>query len=242
MPTMSRDRYARMLVTSDTNLERDAPAGGPAVPCRRLVFWRGAWRTVLGRARSQAGFTLIELLIAASLSTLVMGLVFNVVETAQRAQLRDSEWALVIQEGRVGLTRMAREIRQAYSIRSATENSIDFYATIGGKNLEIYYNCNVSQTGTSYYECVRLQAEVGQSLPALSTATPIVKDVLNGTSADEKDAVFKEYSPDAIAPDLVTVKLVLPSSGTLKLAAAKGFAHQIVLTDNAYIRNMNLGA
>jgi hypothetical protein len=181
------------------------------------------------------------MLVAASLSTIVVGATMSALETSQRTQSRDTEWGLVIQEGRTGLARMIREIRQAYSIRSATENSLDFYASFGGVNYEIYYQCNVAQTGTEYDRCVRLQAEVGRSLPALSTGQTIVKYVVNGTAADPKDPIFKEYSPNAIVPDLVTVKLVLPASGTLKLAGAKTLTHQIVLTDNAYIRDMNLG-
>jgi prepilin-type N-terminal cleavage/methylation domain-containing protein len=205
------------------------------------VIARGAGR-LRTRLTAQAGFTLIETIMAAALSTIVVGAAMGALEAGQNAQSRDAEWALVIQEGRAGLARMVREIRQAYSIRGATESSIDFYSTLGGKSLEIYYACNVSQPSTTYYECVRVQAEVGKSLPALSTGTPIIRYVLNGTSADEKDPIFKEYSPNAIAPDLVTVKLVLPSSGTLKLAWAKAHTHQIVLTNNAYIRDMNLGA
>ncbi|MGH2878185.1 MAG: PilW family protein [Solirubrobacteraceae bacterium] len=197
--------------------------------------------TLRARWRSQSGFTLIETLVAAVLSTVVMSATVSALETSQHTQSRDTEWALVIQEGRTGLARMTREIRQAYSIRSATETSLDFYATFGGKDLEIFYDCSVAESGTEYYECVRLQTEVGKSLPALSTGTPIIKYVVNGTKADEKDPVFKEYSPNAIAPDLVTIKLVLPSSGTLKIAGAATLKHQIILTNNAYIRDMNLG-
>ncbi|HEX3693661.1 MAG TPA: prepilin-type N-terminal cleavage/methylation domain-containing protein [Solirubrobacteraceae bacterium] len=193
------------------------------------------------RLRGEGGFTLVEMLVAATLSTIVVGATMSALEVAQRTQARDTEWGLVLQEGRAGLGRMIREIRQAYSIRSATENSLDFYATFGGVDYEIYYACNVAQTGTEFNRCVRLQAEVGKSLPALSTGQTIVRYVVNGTSADPSDPIFKEYSPNAIVPDLVTVKLVLPASGTLKLAGAKTLTHQVVLTNNAYIRDMNLG-
>jgi prepilin-type N-terminal cleavage/methylation domain-containing protein len=202
---------------------------------------RGLAASALRRLRAQGGFTLVEMMVAAALSTVVVGATMSALETSQRTQARDTEWGLVLQEGRAGLARMVREIRQAYSIRSATENSLDFYATFGGVDYEIYYACNVSQAGTEYDRCVRLQAEVGKSLPALSTGQTIVRYVVNGTTADPGDPIFKEYSPNAIVPDLVTVKLVLPASGTLKLAGAKTLNHQIVLTDNAFIRDMNLG-
>ncbi len=177
---------------------------------------------------------------AAALSTIVVGAAMSALETGQNAQSRDAEWAQVIEEGRGGLARMVREIRQAYSIRWDTPSELDFYATFAGKSYEIDYNCKEKQSGTEFEQCVRKQAEVGKSLP--STGAVIIKDVLNNTSADKEDPIFKEYSPNAIAPDLVTVKLVLPASGTLKLAGASTLKHQVILTDNAYIRDMNLGS
>ncbi len=199
---------------------------------------RARWR--LG---SQAGFTLIELTVASALGLLVTGAAFSALETAQRTQLRDSEWALVVQEGRTGVARMVSEMRDAYSIRNDSSFAIDFYAAIGGKDYEINYNCEEKQSGTEFKECLRKSAEVGTSLPA--KGQPIVKYVLNGTSADrpngQEDPVFVEYTPSSVAPDLITVKLVLPSAGTLKLATAKAHEHQIVLENGAYIRNTAVG-
>lgn len=195
------------------------------------------------RLHSQSGFTLIETIMAAALSTIVVGSAMSALEVSQRTQSRDTEWAQVIQEGRTGLARMVREIRQAYSIRRTSETSIDFYATFGGVDYEIEYACNVKEPDhESYYECVRVSANVGQTLPtpSASTGQAIIKYVLNGTTADASDPIFKEFSPNAIAPDLVTIKLVLPSAGTLKLAGAKTLTHQVILTNNAYIRDMNL--
>jgi prepilin-type N-terminal cleavage/methylation domain-containing protein len=202
-----------------------------------------AFRTIFGRLRAQDGFTLIEMTVASALGLLVTTAAFSALETGQRTQLRDSEWALVIQEGRTGVARMTSEIREAYSIRSDSSFAIDFYAAIGGKDYEINYNCEEKQTGTEFKQCVRKSAEVGKSLPAKGQA--IVKYVLNGTTADrpsgKEDPVFVEYTPSSVAPDLVTVKLVLPASGTLKLAGAKTHEHQIVLENGAYIRNTAIG-
>lgn len=202
-------------------------------------------RLARGRRRlsSQGGFTLIELTVASALGLLVTGAAFSALESAQRTQLRDSEWALVLQEGRAGVARMVGEMREAYSIRSDSSFAIDFYAAIGGKDYEIDYNCEEKQSGTAFRECLRKSAEVGTALPA--KGQPIVRYVLNGTSADrpngQEDPVFVEYTPSSVAPDLVTVKLVLPSSGTLKLAGAKAHEHQIVLENGAYIRNTAVG-
>ncbi|HEX3391434.1 MAG TPA: prepilin-type N-terminal cleavage/methylation domain-containing protein, partial [Solirubrobacteraceae bacterium] len=107
--------------------------------------------------RSQEGFTLIELLVASALALVVFTAMLSALETSQRTQSRDQEWALVIQEGRAGLAQMAREMRQAYSIRGDSHSAIDFYATIGGKSYEISYNC--AEKEGEFNSCVRRAAE-----------------------------------------------------------------------------------
>jgi prepilin-type N-terminal cleavage/methylation domain-containing protein len=209
-----------------------------------------------GRARARAlaqdGFTLIEVLVAAALSVIVFTALLSGLETSQRAQSRDQEWALVIQEGRAGLARMAREMRQAYSIRSDSHSAIVFYATIGGKSYEISYDCGEKETGTEYNSCVRRAGEfvsgkAPSSLP--SKGQTIVRYVTNRTSVCEselaegrsKECVFQEFTPNAVTPDLVTMRVRLPASGTLKLAGAQGYSHHVVLENGAYIREMALG-
>ncbi len=195
-------------------------------------------------AAADAGFTLIELLVAAALSIVVLGVVTSVLISTQNVQARDTEWAQVIQEARTGLAAMTHDIRQAYSIKGTSENSIDFYAAIGGKSFEIDYDCTVPQEGTSFYECVRREAEFeGGKPPATLPAkgVPIIRDVLNGTAA-ETHQIFKEYSPNSIAPDYVSIRLAVPAGGTLKLAAASAYKHEVILSDGVYIRDMALGA
>lgn len=249
---MTRDPYARMLVTSNTN--RKSNGGGGSAAWRWLAALRRALSGLRGRLRGggEAGFTLIELLMAAALSLIVLGGVLSALETSQNTEARDQEWAIVIQEGRAGLERMAREMRQAYSIRSDSHSAIDFYATIGGKSYEISYNCAERETGTEYDSCVRRAAEfvsgkAPSSLPAKGET--IVKYVANQTGTCEsellekksKECVFQEYTPNDIAPDLVTMKVRIPASGTLKLADALAYQHHIVLENGAYIRDMALG-
>src|ERR1700722_11775962 len=77
---------------------------------------------------SDGGYTLIELLIASAMAVVVLGTTVVLLGASQRVQARDTEWALVMQEGRAGLGRMAREIRQASTIEEseAKANSIVF--------------------------------------------------------------------------------------------------------------------
>jgi hypothetical protein len=154
-------------------------------------------------------------------------------------QARDTEWALTMQEGRAGLARMAREIRQASEVKTHEGGTIEFLATIGGKEWKIKYECGVEQPGTTtYHECVRKAVEKSTgTLP--STGAPIVLDVLNPTE------VFKYFkgATSTEAPtemNVVTLKVELPAKGTLKQAGSSGYSHNVVLENAAFIRNCNI--
>jgi type II secretory pathway component PulJ len=187
------------------------------------------------RLGAEAGFTLIELLIATGLAITLLGGTFAILESSQRIQARDTELALTLQEGRVGIARMLREIRQASKVEEANANSIFFLATLGGKKWKVKYDCGVAQAGTSFHECVRYATE-GTTLPG--TGASILREVLNETAADLSDPVFV-YSPSKAAPTLATVKIVLPAGGTLKQANTSGYTHHVILEDAADIRSLN---
>jgi competence protein ComGC len=189
------------------------------------------------RLHAEDGFTLVELLIAAAASVVLLGGVLSMLTSSQRIENRDTEWALTMQEGRAGLSRMTREIRQASSVFSAGGSSIDFAATFEGQKKEIYYDCEVAQAGTTFRECVRVAVNYGSVLPSLSSGQVIVRDLLNGTTHDPSDPVFS-FTPDAVAPTLAALKFALPAGGTLSGSA--GYSHQVVLTNDAYMRNLNL--
>jgi prepilin-type N-terminal cleavage/methylation domain-containing protein len=195
----------------------------------------------LPRPASQDGFTLIELLVASVLALIVFGAILGTLESSQRVQARDTEWALTMQEGRAGLARMAREIRQASEITTThTGGQIEFLATIGGVVWKIKYECEVKQSGTEkYYACVRKAVE-GKAGTLPATGTPIVRDVLNDTE------VFKYFkgSTSTAEPkemNVVTLKVKLPSGGTLKQAGlSSSTTHEVVLENAAYMRNCNI--
>jgi type II secretory pathway pseudopilin PulG len=186
-------------------------------------------------AASEDGYTLIELLIASSMAIVVLGVTVVLLGTSQRVQARDTERALVMQEGRAGLARMAREIRQASNIEEAgaKASSIDFFATLGGTSLEIKFDCNVAQSGTTYTKCVRYAAEQGKALPG--TGTTIATDLLNGSKVFE---YFSGTTATTTKPDVVTLKLELPSAGTLKQINKGGYKSALVLENAAFMRNL----
>jgi prepilin-type N-terminal cleavage/methylation domain-containing protein len=196
----------------------------------------------LPKPRSDGGFTLIELLVSTLIGLVVFGAIVGTLGTSQRVEAREAEWALTVQEGRTGLARMAREIRQASEIKTYEAGTIEFLATIGTTEWKIRYECGVQQPGTtySYKQCVR-KAVVGSSGTLPSTGVPIVRDVLNPTG------VFKYFkgATSTAAPtemNVVTLAVELPAKGTLKQAGGSGYTHNVVLENAAFIRNCNIKA
>jgi type II secretory pathway pseudopilin PulG len=184
--------------------------------------------------------TLIELLVATSIALLVFGAILGTLETSQRVEARDTEWALTMQEGRTGLARMAREIRQASKIEKAEAGTIEFLATLGSTEWKIKYECGVAQPGTVYHQCVRKAVEKSTgTLP--STGTPVVLDVLN---AAEVFKYFKGATSTAITTEMtvVTLRVELPAKGTLKQAGSSGYLHAVVLENAAFMRNLYTGS
>jgi type II secretory pathway pseudopilin PulG len=203
----------------------------------RSALGRGL-RSRLPQPSSEAGFTLIELLISTLLGLVVFGGILAVLETSQSVQARDTEWALTLQEGRAGLARTAREIRQASKVEKAEAGTIEFLATIGGKEWRIQYECGVIQSGTEYHECVRKAVE-GKANQLPSTGAAIVRDLLNPTE------VFKYFKGATSTTELkeinvVTLRIELPAKGTLKQAGGGGYTHRVVLEDDAFMRNLGL--
>jgi Tfp pilus assembly protein PilW len=192
------------------------------------------FRTIPSRGRprgirSEAGYTLIELLVASAAAITLLGATLSLLESSQQVQARDTEWALTLEEGRAGLARMTRDIRQASKVETQAAGAIDFFASVGGVSWQIKYECGVAQTGTKYDECVRFAAEGSKSLP--STGTPVIRDVVNGTT------VFS-YSPSS-SPNVVTLKVELAAQGTLHQAGSSGYTHNTVLEDAAFMRNLD---
>jgi type II secretory pathway pseudopilin PulG len=179
---------------------------------------------------------LIELLVVLAMLVVVVGATLTLLEVGGRAASRDSQFAHAIADAQAGLARMVHEIRQASSVSATTPNSIDFLVMIGGQSQRVFYECDVAQPGTSYNECVRLSVAAGGALPALSTGEPIVPRIVDGTPGDP---VFS-FSPNAIAPTYVAVKLAVPAAG--ELSAGRGLNHTTVLDAGAYLRNLDVGA
>lgn len=186
------------------------------------------------RLSGERGFTLVELIVAMALAAVVFGAILSMLESSQRVEARDTEWALTMQEGRSGLSRMSRDIRQASKVEKAEAGTIDFLATVGSTEYHVRYECGVVESAPRY-KCVRFASKVGESLPG--TGTRVVAGVLNGTTVFK---YFKKGFANATEPNYVTLTLELPASGTLKQAGSSAYKQHVVLTDTAYMRNLNL--
>lgn len=178
--------------------------------------------------RSDHGFTLVELLVATAMGLVVLGAVLTMLVTSSQVQARDAEWALTMQEGRTGLARMSREIRQATLVETSKSGNgkIVFESFIKEKPWQTELSCEVLQSGT--YQCVRYAAEVvggKATLPAKGTV--LISDV-------RKSSVFS-YPTTA----LVTLKVELPAKGTLKQPGSNFYSNYIVLENDAFMRNLD---
>jgi Tfp pilus assembly protein PilE len=208
----------------------DTAAQRIAIPGRARALLTSCARRLRARVnpRGQAGFTVVEVLVAATISIGVLGSTLTPLAATQHAEISSASWSDQLQLAQAQESWMLREIRQAYAVLATTPNSIDFDVSIAGVQEQVYYQCDVAQPGTSYHECVRLQAAVGAPLPALSTGTVIVTDVSNGSTP-----VFG-FSPDGYNPTYVSVHLEFPASN----GSHYGLRHAIVVNDGAFLRNM----
>jgi len=209
-----------LLVSIDTIFPRPRRPRAPAALRRQLS--------------GERGFTLVELIVAMALAAVVFGAILSMLESSQRVEARDTEWALTMQEGRSGLSRMSREIRQASKVEKAEAGTIDFLATVGSTEYHVRYECGVVESAPRY-KCVRFASKVAESLPA--TGTRVVGGVLNGTTVFK---YFKKGFANTTEPNYVTLTLELPASGTLKQVGSSAYRQHVVLTDTAYMRNLNL--
>jgi hypothetical protein len=170
---------------------------------------------------SEAGYALTELLLVSSLLVIVMGAILALGETSQRIAPKESERALVIREAQVGLHRMTRELRHAYTTPTVTGPTIEATVPNGSTGRTVRYACNVAHpTNTAYTRCLRYVVVGG--VPGAGEV--VIDRVLNGTS------VFTLHGTNYVAA-LVEVA----AKGDLE----NGYDHRVALDDGFYMRNIS---
>jgi type II secretory pathway pseudopilin PulG len=184
-------------------------------------------------ARRESGFTLIEVLVVCLLTAVVIGAVMTPVVVSANNQKRDANYSYAQEAARTGLDSMVSQIRQATSILASTPNSIEMNVSLQGTALQVLYECDIPQTGTSYRECLRVQSAQGATLPPLTSGKVVLSNLINGTTASP---IFTLY-PNSVSPYYMTATISVPASG----GAAGGLTSSVVFSDGALMRNLNVG-
>lgn len=188
------------------------------------------------RSADIRGDTLVEVAIAAAISVVVLGAIVSFVVVVQRTEVSTANYAYAQSTARSGLNTMVSEIRAAWNVISAGPNYVDMDVDLNGTAYQVYYECDVAEAGTSYNECVRLQATVGAALPSLSTGSPAITNLENGTATSP---VFS-WSPDAIAPYYMTATIDVPAASGSTTRLGLGLSNTVVFSDGALMRNENV--
>jgi prepilin-type N-terminal cleavage/methylation domain-containing protein len=174
------------------------------------------------RPRDDAGFTLPELLIATAAALVLLGGALTVTVTGVRSEPRASERSAEIQQARVLMDRVTRELRQGATVLEATTGHLRLITyvsseTCGGVAATTARSCMVTYdcaAGT----CTRVESDA----EGTASGPPTVETT--GLSADP---VFS-YLPSAASARYVGI--------TFEFPAADG-DDAITLTDGVTLRN-----
>src|SRR3954451_9373180 len=86
--------------------------------------------------RDESGWTLVELTIAAALLAVVLTAVLSLLDMTNRQAPGDQERAHDLRETQVGVYRMTRELRQAYSLVQTGPYLVEAHVYAGGAGPE----------------------------------------------------------------------------------------------------------
>ena len=175
-----------------------------------------------GRARDERGFTLVELLVAMTAMLVVLGAGYALLQVTLRNEPRISERAASVQEARVLMERISRELRQGYGVDTAQPSQLVILTYVrrtacGGSTASSSIPCQVTYTCSSG-SCTRTERN-----PDGSGGAPSVQ-IVEGLSYSD---VF-EYLPSAAEPDYVGLRFSFP---------ARGGDDAVTLDDGVALRN-----
>lgn len=184
-----------------------------------------ARKAVAALRRGERGLTLVELLVAASLGLLVVGGAMTMFIGAVRSEPRTAAKVGAIQQARVTIERVSRELRQGLEVPTSpapTASHLEIVTYVkttgcggeaGGESIacRVIYDCEGDA-------CTRAVAEPdgGNPGPAVTVAT------------DLADAGVFSYAPSAADPAYVGVEFALANEG----------GDPIVLDDGVALRNL----
>jgi Tfp pilus assembly protein PilE len=172
--------------------------------------------------REERGLTLVELMIAAAVGLVVVGGALTMFIGAVHSEPRTTSKTAAIQQARVTVDRITRELRQGIETVTTSPSQLKIItyvkaATCGGAAATTSIACEVTYT-CSAGKCTRLVAPPGGIPPSPAT------QVASGLASSN---VFTYvYPPASSDPSYVGVSLSFDSEG-----------QPVTLTDGAALRN-----
>jgi|SRR5215210_4847846 len=182
-----------------------------------------------GRAlKDQRGVSMTELLVYMAMSLLLAGAAAMLLIVAVKSQPRISSRDDAIQMARVTQERLARELRQSYSVQSATASQITFFTYARRVQCGGAAQTNPATPAIACrvtYTCAAGVCDRTETNPA-GTSQPYTARLVKGISNSDVFAYRPSSTPAAIS--YVATKLVFP---------AKGGDDAITLEDGVNLRN-----
>jgi prepilin-type N-terminal cleavage/methylation domain-containing protein len=184
-------------------------------------------RALLHGLRADGGFTLAELLVSMMITLIAFGAALLLLQIALKAQPQITDRGAAIQQGRVWIERLTRELRQGATVAGTpTPSQLAFltyvrHTTCGGTVSGASIQCLVTYTCTAG-TCSRRERNPN------GTGTAPAQQMVTGL---QTSSVFS-YTPSPGAPEYIGVTLQFPASddpGETEDA--------ITLTDGVNLRN-----
>ena len=184
---------------------------------------------LISRLREERGFTLVEQLVCLMGLVVIVSAIAGMTEVTERMAPRDNERGHAVREAQVGVDRMTRELRHAYSFPQAiTSSRIVANVLIRGRNYTVTYDCGVAHpAGGGLTRCVRSEAGSSQI---------VVDRVINSTQVGARQ-LFTLTQRDGLNY-YVRARLEVPAAGDRK-SGLGGQEHRVVLEDGIYFRNVH---
>jgi prepilin-type N-terminal cleavage/methylation domain-containing protein len=182
------------------------------------------------RLRQQGGFTLIELLVASGIFLILLGAALALLSSSNKVAAQDQERTHAIRDAQVGVYRMTRELRQAYSLVQTTPHKIEVHVWQGGADHDVTYDCTgTSSAGPPLGQCVRF--ETTASGP--TTPTTVVDRLVNSPSSG-RPPVFTYDVNASGRTTYARVHIEAPARGE----RAQGYGYRVVFDDGFFMRNL----
>lgn len=181
-----------------------------------------ARKAVAALRREERGLTLIELLVAASLGLLVVGGAMTMFLSAVRSEPRTAAKVSAIQQARVTVERIGRELRQGLEVPAATSSHLEIVTYVKGTDCAGEPSSSATPCRVIYHcegdNCTRAVAEPDGS--GAGAAVLVATDLAS-------TGIFS-YEPGQAEPTYVGIELAIANEG----------GDPIVLEDGAALRNL----